>query len=73
MDVKRGLGWRIMNAMRIQVVKDRDGKSVVRCNLEDEMIQSHSLLKPCVRSRRRALSVIVAPKKRGASSEQHSR
>ena len=33
-----------MNAMRIQVVKDRDGKSVVRCNLKGEMIQSYSLL-----------------------------
>jgi len=44
-EVNRELGWRIKNAMPVDVVKDQDGKPVERRNLKHEVIQSYTLLK----------------------------
>jgi hypothetical protein len=44
-EVNRELGWRIKNAMPVEVVKDEDGKPVERRNLKGEVIQSYTLLK----------------------------
>jgi hypothetical protein len=46
-EVNRELGWRIKNAMPVEVVKDADGKPVERRNLKGEVIQSYTLLKRC--------------------------
>lgn len=44
-EVNRELGWRIKNAMPVEVVKDEEGKPVERRNLKGEVIQSYTLLK----------------------------
>jgi hypothetical protein len=44
-EVNRELGWRIKNAVPVEVVKDADGKVVERRNLKGEVIQSYTLLK----------------------------
>jgi hypothetical protein len=44
-EVNRELGWRIKNAMPVEVEKDKDGKVVERRNLKGEVIQSYTLLK----------------------------
>jgi hypothetical protein len=44
-EVNRELGWRIKNALPVEVVKDKDGKPVERRNLKREVIQSYTLLK----------------------------
>jgi len=44
-DVNRELGWRIRNALPVEVVKDNNGKPVEQRNLKGEIIQSFSLLK----------------------------
>ncbi len=44
-EVNRELGWRIKNAMPVEVVKGPDGKPVEQRNLKGEVIQSYTLLK----------------------------
>lgn len=44
-EVNRELGWRIKNALPVEVVKDADGKPVEQRNLKGEVIQSYTLLK----------------------------
>lgn len=44
-EVNRELGWRIKNALPVEVVKDSEGKPVERRNLKGEVIQSYTLLK----------------------------
>jgi hypothetical protein len=44
-EVNRELGWRIKNALQVEVVRAEDGKPVERRNLKGEVIQSYTLLK----------------------------
>lgn len=44
-EVNRELGWRIKNAMPVEVVKSEDGKPVEQRNLKGQVIQSFTLLK----------------------------
>ena len=44
-EINRELGWRIKNAMPVDVVKTTDGKPMERRNLKGEVIQSYTLLK----------------------------
>jgi hypothetical protein len=44
-EVNRELGWRIKNALQVEVVRDEDGKPVGPRNLKGGVIQSYTLLK----------------------------